>query len=48
MAFLDLSSPFFAGDPETVVAQDLIAGDVHWNEEGHRIIAGQLRAALAR
>jgi len=38
--FLDLFPLFFgAGPPSDVVKREFIAGDIHWNEAGHRRVA---------
>lgn len=44
IAFLELSAPFFAGPPESSVAELFISGDVHWNARGHQVIAEEIPA----
>jgi hypothetical protein len=29
-------------DPKEVIRRYYIQGDIHWNEEGHRLVAGRL------
>jgi hypothetical protein len=41
--FLDYFPLFVGvGDPRETVRRDFIAGDIHWNEAGHRVIADLL------
>ena len=42
--FIDLFPDFIpAGrDPKEVIRKYFIPGDIHWNEEGHRLVAGKL------
>ncbi len=42
--FPDFISP--ANDPKHVISQNFIPGDVHWNENGHRLVANQLMKKL--
>lgn len=41
LPFLNLYGPFMTGTPEEVIRAYFIDGDVHWNAEGHRLVAAQ-------
>lgn len=46
--FIDLFPTFFAQGPAAeAIGRLYIPGDVHWNGEGHRLVAGEVLKALA-
>jgi hypothetical protein len=44
IGFLDLFPAFIPADrdPKAVIRQYFLAGDLHWNEQGHRLVADRL------
>jgi hypothetical protein len=50
-AFISLFQPLFAQVDarglDATIAENFIAGDVHWSAAGHRLVAAQLAAMLA-
>ena len=44
--FVDCFPTFMRGDPEETVRREFIAGDIHWNEAGHRRVADTVLVSL--
>ncbi len=45
--FVDLFPRFAGGAPDAIVRRYYIPGDIHWNADGHRLVADGLLEALA-